>query len=99
MLRENPALVAGFAAASRATKERLATDDAEWERLRPRVNAKTDGQFAALKAGFRAGIPEPGPVDEDAAAKMLALMAELGGEELVGGATTMPGGVFYAPDS
>ena len=99
LLRENPDLIAGFAAASRATKERLATDDAEWDRLRPRMNAKSDAQFEALKAGFRAGIPAAGPVDEKAAAKMLALMADLGGEELVGEATTLPTGVFYAPNS
>ncbi len=99
MLRESPDLVEGLARASRAAKDMLATDDAEWDRLRPMMNAKTDAQFAALKTGFRAGIPAPGPVDEDAAAKMLALMAELGGEELVGKATTLPEGVFVQPGS
>ena len=53
----------------------------------------------ALKAGFRAGIPAPGPVDEQAAGAMLALMAHLGGEELMGKVTTLPEGVFVQPGS
>lgn len=98
-LRDHPELVEGLAAASRATKELLATSDAEWERLRPRMNAKSDAQFDALVAGFRAGIPADRPVDEEAAARMLALMGELGGEKLIGAATTLPEGVFVQPGS
>ncbi|MDJ0827057.1 MAG: ABC transporter substrate-binding protein [Rhodobacter sp.] len=99
MLRDNPALVNGLATASRAAKTILAADDAEWERLRPRMNAKTDAQFAGLVAGFRAGIPAPGPVDEAAADKMLRLMAEIGGEDLLGQAKALPEGVFVQPGS
>lgn len=99
MLRDKPDLVAGLAAASRGAKEILAADDAAWEALRPQMNAKTDAQFAALKAGFRAGIPAPGPVDEAAAQKMLEIMARLGGEELVGKMTSLPEGVFVQPGS
>lgn len=94
MLRDNPALVQGLAAASRAAKDKLAGDEAEWDRLRPRMNAGSDAEFEALKAGFRAGIPASGPVDEGAAAAMLKLMAELGGEDLTGKATELPDGVF-----
>lgn len=97
LLRDNPELVAGLAAASRDAKEILASDDAEWDRIRPRMNAKKDSQFDALKAGFRAGIPASQSVDEADAAALLALMAELGGEKLVGAATSMPEGVFYRP--
>lgn len=99
LLRENPDLVNGLAAASRAAKDMLAADDAEWDRLRPKMNAKTDAQFDALKVGFRAGIPAAGPVDEDAAARMLSLMVELGGEELLGKATELPQGTFLQSGS
>ncbi|WP_415918867.1 ABC transporter substrate-binding protein [Tateyamaria sp. SN6-1] len=99
LLRERPELVNGLAAASRAAKDLLAFDDAEWDRLRDRMNAKTDAQFAALKAGFRAGIPAAGPVDEEAAAKMLALMVQLGGKDLMGAATTLPPGTFLQSGS
>ena len=94
LLRDNPDLVNGMAAASRAAKDMLKTDDAEWDRLRPKMNAKTDGQFEALKTGFRRGIPEPGPIDEAAAGRMLELMVQLGGEELLGKATELPEGTF-----
>nr|WP_245191005.1 ABC transporter substrate-binding protein [Jannaschia formosa] len=97
MLRESPELVDGLAAASRAAKAMLASDDAEWDRLRPRMNAEDDAQFAALVEGYRAGIPDEGPVDEAAAARMLELMARLGGEELIGDATTLPAGTFHTP--
>jgi len=99
MLAEHPELVQGLSAASRSAKEILASDEAEWDRLRDRMNAKTDAQFEALKAGFRAGIPAPGPVDEEAANRMLKLMAKLGGEDLLGSATELPEGVFVQPGS
>jgi NitT/TauT family transport system substrate-binding protein len=95
LIREAPALVAGFAAASRDAKQVLSNDDAEWDRLRPVMNAGNDAEFAALKAGFRDGIPSAEPIDEDAAARLLAVMAEAGGADLIGNATTLPDGVFY----
>lgn len=98
-LRDHPELIQGFSAASRAAKDLLAADDAAWDRLRERMNAADDAQFAALKAGFIAGIPAPGPVDEDAAARMLKLMADLGGEELMGSARELPTDLFYSPGS
>lgn len=95
LLRAKPGLVAGLATASRAAKDIMLSNDAEWDRLRPLMNAKSDAEFKALRDGFRAGIPPAGPVDEQAAARMLALMADLGGTELLGDATTLPQGVFY----
>lgn len=91
-----PDLVAGLATASRAAKEKLAGEDAAFDRLRPMMKAKDDAQFAALKAGYRAGIPGEGPVDEAAADRMLKLMAELGGEDLVGPVTALPPGTFLS---
>ncbi len=99
MLRDHPDLVKGLAAASRATKDLLASSDAAWDRLRPIMNANSDAEFVALKAGFIEGIPADQPVDIDAAARMLALMADLGGKDLIGAATTLPDGVFVQPGS
>ena len=39
-------------------------------------------------------MPARRPVDAAAAEKMLSLMAELGGADLVGDATTVPDGLF-----
>lgn len=94
MLREHPELVEGLAKASRSAKDLLAADDAEWDRLRDRMNAKNDSEFEALKAGYRAGIPEDKSVDEAAASKLLSIMARLGGSDLVGDAKELPKGLF-----
>ncbi len=99
LVTEQPALVAGLARASAEAKARLAADPAAWDRIRPMMNAANDAEFAALKAGFLAGTPAPGRIDEAAAGKVLALMATLGGAELVGGATTLPEGLFVQPGS
>ncbi|AHD11621.1 ABC transporter substrate-binding protein [Phaeobacter gallaeciensis] len=98
LVREQPELVQGFAEASREAKVMLASDDAEWERLRRRMNAKSDAEFSALKAGFRAGIPAPRPVDPVAAARMLEVMYQVGGEDLLGQARNLPEGTFYDPE-
>lgn len=89
----NPELVQGLYRASRQAKE-LLSEEAAWEGIRPMMNAENDAEFAALQEGFRAGIPAEGPVDPEAAGRMLAVMGELGGEELVGQATTVPEGLF-----
>ncbi|WJS83289.1 ABC transporter substrate-binding protein [Paracoccus sp. TOH] len=94
----NPQLAAGLARASRAAKELLARDDAAWDELRPLMETADDAEFQALKAGWRAGIPAPGPVNAENAQKMLATMAELGGEELTGGVTALPEGLFWWPE-
>ncbi|MGO4913995.1 ABC transporter substrate-binding protein [Pseudogemmobacter sp. W21_MBD1_M6] len=94
MLTGHPELVQGLRNASHAAKALLASDDAAWDRLRPMMNAKSDAQFAALVAGFRAGIPTKGDVDELAAGRLLKVMSDLGGPELVGKATRLPEGLF-----
>ncbi|WP_323009675.1 ABC transporter substrate-binding protein [Paracoccus sp. (in: a-proteobacteria)] len=94
----NPALAAGLSRASRAAKDLLASDDAAWEELRPFMEAVDEAEFQALKAGWRAGIPAPGPVDAANAQQMFATMAELGGEELTGGLATLPEGLFWWPE-
>jgi NitT/TauT family transport system substrate-binding protein len=94
---ENPETVAAFARASRAAKALLASDDAAWEPLRPMMNAASDAEYRALIAGWRAGVPSADPVDRDAAARLFALMAKLGGDDLVGPSESLPDGVFLDP--
>ena len=90
----HPEVAQGLYKASVAAKELLRTDDKAWEGLRGIMNAADDAEFIALRDGYRAGIPSGKPIDEAAADRFLRLMAELGGEELVGKATTLPEGVF-----
>lgn len=94
----HPELARGLARASRQAKEVLAHDDAAWDALRPEMNAADDAEFAALRAGWVAGIPPEGPVDPENAQKMFAVMAGLGGQELTGGVTELPAGLFWSGD-
>lgn len=89
----HPELAQGLYRASRQAKD-LLMEDAAWEDIRPMMNAENEAEFEALRAGFRAGIPAEGPVDTEAANRMLQVMGELGGEELVGQATSVPEGLF-----
>ncbi|WP_254438082.1 ABC transporter substrate-binding protein [Ruegeria arenilitoris] len=93
-LNEHPDLAQDLFSASRDAKDMLASSPEAWEAIRPRMNAKTEAQFEQLKADWIAGIPNRGPVGAAAASAMLELMAELGGSDLVGEATTIPPGLF-----
>lgn len=91
---EHPDVARGLQNASRAAKDLLMRDDEVWEGLRAKMRAGSDAEFVALREGFREGIPNGDPVDEAAADRFLQLMAELGGEKLVGKATRLPEGLF-----
>lgn len=95
---KNPDLARGLARASRATKELLGSDDAAWDGIRSYMEARDDAEFQALRDGWRAGIPAPGPVNAENAQKLFATMAALGGEELTGGLTELPQGLFWSPE-
>lgn len=93
-LEENPGFAQSFYNASRDAKDLLANSDEAWEAVRPRMNANSDAQFEQLKADWIAGIPARAPVNVEAAGKMLSLMSEIGGPDLVGDATSVPAGLF-----
>ncbi|GAB4368724.1 MAG: ABC transporter substrate-binding protein [Kiloniellaceae bacterium] len=92
----NTETVRGFVAASREAKELLRTSDAEWEVLREMTGAQNDATLAALRARFREGIPDR-PLSEEMAdtARVYDLLAELGGDKLVGPSKTMAPGTFW----
>lgn len=94
---ENREAALGFVAASRAAKELLAKDDAEWQRLRPLMNAETDAIFETLVRRYREGIPNrPIAEEEEDTARVYEYLVKVGGEQLVGTATTMPEGTFWS---
>ena len=93
-LDKNPGMAKALYDASRDAKELLMSDDSAWNELRPMMNADDDAQFEALRTDFRAGVPRAGNVDPASADAVLQVMAELGGEDLVGQATTLPEGLF-----
>jgi len=85
----------GFLKAVRAANEILATSDAEWDRIRPLMQAEKDTEFAALKARYREGIVAGWSDAYTASAKKLyETLAAVGGPELVGEKTRFEPGVF-----
>lgn len=87
----------GFVKAARAAKDLLAKSDAEWDRLRPLMNAEDDAVFATLVRRYRQGIPTRPIADEERdTAAVYEHLARIGGEQLVGSATTMPPGTFWS---
>jgi len=66
----------------------LAKSDAAWDRLRPIMNVTSDGEFAALRDGYRQGIPGAWrEADMRSAEKILNLLVETGDTDLVGDGT------------
>lgn len=90
-----PPGIAAFLAAAAEANNILARSDAAWEPLRPLMHAKDAAEFAALKAAYRAGIPGPwGDPETRAAKKLMELLIETGGGELLGRGTSFDAEVF-----
>jgi NitT/TauT family transport system substrate-binding protein len=88
----------GLIRASRKAKQLLADSDAEWDRLRPLMRVPDEATFTALREGFRRGIPSHwGEAERADAGKLFAIMAKLGGAELVGKSSELQPGTFW-PD-
>jgi NitT/TauT family transport system substrate-binding protein len=93
--RENPQAVAGFIKASAAAKKLLATSDEEWLRLAPLIRAEGK-ELEILCDRYREGIPNRPIAEEQAdAATLYRVLAEIGGEKLVGQAREMAPGTFW----
>ena len=94
---EHKAAMQGFLQASYEAKKLLQTDNAEWERLRPRMKVDNDAVFTALRDAYRTGIPHCfADKEKQAANDAFALLSAAGGSELVGEAKTLDKGVFWA---
>ena len=93
--RNRPALD-GFLAASGRARAVLAESDAEWQRLMPLTGATSQAELDRLKALYRAGIPRRwGEAERQAAAQLFAVLARIGGRELVGSVGTLAEGTFW----
>ena len=93
----NAPLLRAFLQATRAAKNRLATSDAEWQRLAGKTRALDENMLIALRDAYRAGIPTG--FDEShrqAAADLYRILAQAGGERLVGNVRELPAGVFWS---
>jgi len=92
---QNRAALDGFIAASRAANAILAASDREWERIAPQTGAADVAELIKLRDAYRDGIPRHwGAADQDAAARLYRLLAEIGGTTLVGSSPDLTPGTF-----
>ena len=78
--RAEPAVIEAFQRSVRAAVDLLATDDAEWERIRPLMRVQGDAEFTTLRDHFRAGLVGPWSATDTAAADaLLAILVAAGG--------------------
>ncbi|MGH7042627.1 MAG: ABC transporter substrate-binding protein [Acetobacteraceae bacterium] len=96
-----PHLLSEFLAAATAAEAILARSDTEWNAIRPLMNAPGERLFDRLRHDFLAGIPHPVPAatQEQAAARLFALLRTLGGSAATGGLGRLPAGVFWSAGS
>ena len=93
----NRAALNGFLAASREAKVILKASDAEWERIKPLTGAQDALELAKLRDTYRRGIPRSWSADDTAsAARLFRLLAEIGGDALVGPSRDLAPGTFLA---
>lgn len=92
----NAETLRAFLRATYAAKALLAESDTAWEGIRELVKPESRAVFAAIKARYRAGIPRDFGAREIAAARQLfQILAAEGGAELTGGASGLPGALFW----
>ena len=97
---QNRAALDRFLAAARKAKDLLTQSSKEWEVIRPRLNLPNEGTLAVYRERYAQGIPRrPIEAEEADARKLYAVLAKLGGQELVGQATELSPGTFYTAGS
>jgi NitT/TauT family transport system substrate-binding protein len=80
-------------------KEILATTEAEWEKLGPRIGVKDANSLAIYRQRYAQGLWHRPLAEEEADAQRLyRVLAEIGGPELVGPASELDRGTFYRPE-
>jgi NitT/TauT family transport system substrate-binding protein len=95
---QNTTVVDRFLDATRQAKEILATSDAEWVRLAPRIGTRDPSALAIYRQRYREGIVRRPLAEEETDARGLyRVLAEVGGAELVGPALELAPGTFYRP--
>ena len=65
------------------------------ETIAPLTGAASPAELAALMAWYRAGKLPAGSAPAEAAARLYAVLAEIGGPALVGPAASLPAGTFW----
>ena len=94
----NRSAVDRFLEAARQAKDILASSEAEWQRLSPRIRVTDASALAIYRQRYGEGIVRRPIAEEEADARALyRVLAEIGGAELVGPARELAAGTFYRP--
>ncbi len=92
----NRPAIDGFLRAVAAAGRLLAQSDAEWQALRPLMDAPDDALFARLRDRFRAGLAIADAAGQaQAAARLFAVLRQTGGARATDGIDSLPAGVFW----
>jgi NitT/TauT family transport system substrate-binding protein len=87
-----------FIAAAQKANDIMLRSDAEWEALRPLMNAEDDRTFKAYRDRTREGIPQrPVAAEEEDARTLFRALASIGGAPLVGPSQELDQGLYYRP--
>jgi NitT/TauT family transport system substrate-binding protein len=87
-----------FLAAAREAKGILASSEAEWQRLAPRIRVTDSEALAIYRQRYGEGIVRRPIEEEEADARALyRVLADIAGTELVGSARELAPGTFYRP--
>jgi NitT/TauT family transport system substrate-binding protein len=93
---EHKVKLTGFLQASKEAQQLLLFCDDEWQRIRPLTKAENDQVFIALKNEYRTRLLDKFGTDEiKASSQIFSVLAEQGGRNLVGKATTLAEGTFW----
>lgn len=96
---KGPALAAFLDAVAKANAV-LASSESAWDRIRDLVKPASDEEFAAIKAFYREGIPQPWTeADTRSAEKLTEVLTQAGAGELMGGATRFDPKLFHVAGS
>ncbi|HEY2131567.1 MAG TPA: ABC transporter substrate-binding protein, partial [Acetobacteraceae bacterium] len=94
--KQNRPTIDGFLAAATAAQSRMANDPAEWQAIRPLMDAPDDALFDSMRRRFVAGIQQSPPsVRQNDAAKLFDIVRRTGGTRGVDDIETLPEGIFW----
>jgi NitT/TauT family transport system substrate-binding protein len=93
---KNRPTIDGFLAATDQAEHLLATSDAEWQQIRPLMDASDDALFASLRRRFIAGIAElSASAQQTTAEHVFAILHRTGGTRATAGLSALPDGIFW----
>ncbi len=96
---KNKSAVVRFLGVAAKAKDILASSEAEWQRLAPRIGVSDNAGLAIYRRRYSEGIPRRPIGDEERdAIALYRVLADIGGTELVGPARELDKGTFYDPE-